>query len=88
VVDTGTEHERTFYGVRVFLESPSVLHHSPDDDDRSAITFWVPWTKADGHDFALVQSVMINLHNRVGEAIVKELDQRVNAKREQTPAGV
>jgi len=34
--DTG----RVFFGVRIFLESPDALHDSPDDDDRSAITFW------------------------------------------------
>jgi hypothetical protein len=32
--------ERTFYGVRMFLKSPEELHHSDEDDDRSAITFW------------------------------------------------
>jgi hypothetical protein len=32
--------KRTFYGLRVFLKSPPELHHSPEDDDRSAITFW------------------------------------------------
>lgn len=35
--DTGL----TFWGVRVFLASPDVLHNTADDDDRSAITFWV-----------------------------------------------
>lgn len=30
----------TFYGLRIFLASPSELHHSEEDDDRSAITFW------------------------------------------------
>lgn len=38
VADTGIEH----YGVRAYLASPELLHHTPDDDDRSAITFWVP----------------------------------------------
>jgi hypothetical protein len=41
--------ERTFYGVRLYLASPDVLHDDPEDDDRSAITFWVPWTRAKGH---------------------------------------
>lgn len=45
--DTGI----TYYGVRMFLASPDVLHHTADDDDRSAITFWTPhaerFTKAD-----------------------------------------
>jgi hypothetical protein len=33
--------------VRVFLHSSERLHHPPADDDRSAITFWLPrsWEK-------------------------------------------
>ena len=31
-----------YHGVRVYLASPEVLHHTPEDDDRSAITFWIP----------------------------------------------
>jgi hypothetical protein len=31
-----------YYGVRMYLASPDVLHHTPDDDDRSAVTFWLP----------------------------------------------
>jgi hypothetical protein len=36
--DTGI----TYYGVRLYLASPDILHHTPEDDDRSAITFWIP----------------------------------------------
>lgn len=36
VADTG----KTFHGVRLFLASSDVLHNTPQDDDRSAITFW------------------------------------------------
>jgi hypothetical protein len=32
----------TYYGVRLYLASPNVLHNTPTDDDRSAITFWIP----------------------------------------------
>lgn len=32
---------QTFAGVRIFLASPDVLHHTELDDDRSAITFWL-----------------------------------------------
>ena len=39
--DTGV----TFYGLRIFLKSAPELHNDVDDDDRSAITFWVPATK-------------------------------------------
>jgi hypothetical protein len=45
--DTGI----VYYGVRMMLASPDILHHTPDDDDRSAITFWIPnaqsFSKAD-----------------------------------------
>ena len=36
--DTGI----TYHGVRMYLASPDILHHTPEDDDRSAITFWIP----------------------------------------------
>lgn len=32
---------KTYWGVRFFLHSPEQLHHTPDDDDRSAVTFWL-----------------------------------------------
>lgn len=31
-----------FYGIRLYLKSPSELHSTEIDDDRSAITFWLP----------------------------------------------
>lgn len=31
---------KTYYGLRMFLKSAPELHHTADDDDRSAITFW------------------------------------------------
>ena len=36
--DTGV----VYSAVRLFLISPEQLHHTDDDDDRSAITFWLP----------------------------------------------
>lgn len=36
--DTGVK----FTGIRMFLASPDALHSGPEDDDRSAITFWFP----------------------------------------------
>lgn len=32
---------KRFVGVRFLLESSPKLHHTPDDDDRSAVTLWV-----------------------------------------------
>jgi len=39
--DTGAK----FIGVRLYLKSPSELHHTDKDDDRSAITLWVKSSK-------------------------------------------
>lgn len=36
--DTGI----VYHGIRMYLASPDILHHTADDDDRSAITFWIP----------------------------------------------
>lgn len=33
---------RVYYGVQFVLHSSERLHHPPDDDDRSAVTFWLP----------------------------------------------
>lgn len=46
---------RRFYGVRVYLKSTMELHHTDADDDRSAITFWVPWRKGANHHRELIQ---------------------------------
>lgn len=53
--------ERTFYGVRMFLKSPVELHHSEEDDDRSAITFWIKWTKANGNDVQKLSDLLNEL---------------------------
>lgn len=34
------ETGNTYYGFRVFLRSAPELHHTENDDDRTAITFW------------------------------------------------
>jgi hypothetical protein len=31
-----------YHGVQLILHSSPMLHHPPLDDDRSAITFWLP----------------------------------------------
>ena len=37
-----SENGVTYFGVRMFFHSSDRLHHVEDDDDRSAITFWLP----------------------------------------------
>lgn len=59
--------ERVFYGVRLFFKSPPQLHHSADDDDRSAITFWVKWTRADGTSTTMIGSAFQGMSEMVDE---------------------
>lgn len=60
---------RTFYGVRVYLVSPKVLHQNEADDDRSAITFWIPWTRAGGHDVSVVRQALEHMGLELDAAI-------------------
>jgi hypothetical protein len=32
----------TYSAVQMILHSSEKLHHPPEDDDRSAVTFWLP----------------------------------------------
>jgi len=32
----------TYHAVQLMLHSSPMLHHPPADDDRSAVTFWLP----------------------------------------------
>lgn len=44
---------RVYSAVRFVLHSSPMLHHPPKDDDRSAVTFWLPRSKVFREDFAL-----------------------------------
>lgn len=33
---------KTYSAVQLILHSSDKLHHPPEDDDRSAVTFWLP----------------------------------------------
>lgn len=54
-----------FKGIRFYLASPDTLHSDPDDDDSSAITIWVPWTRRGGHDPSLVVNLLRDMANEL-----------------------
>lgn len=58
---------RTFYAVRLFLKSSEALHFNANDDDRSAITFWVPWING-GNKHELLITMMHALVDCAKEA--------------------
>jgi hypothetical protein len=42
----------TYSAVQLMLHSSPMLHHTPEDDDRSAVTFWLPKSMERRNDFA------------------------------------
>jgi len=42
----------TYHAAQLVLHSSSMLHHPPMDDDRSAITFWLPKSQARREEMA------------------------------------
>lgn len=56
VIELGTQEANTgirYSFVRMLFHSSSRLHHPPMDDDRSAVTFWLP--KSQSKRWALAQ---------------------------------
>jgi len=54
-----------YSGVQIVLHSSERLHHPPQDDDRSAVTFWLPKSKERRNDLA---SVFERMAHRVRNA--------------------
>lgn len=41
-----------YHAAQLVLHSSPMLHHPPEDDDRSAVTFWLPKSKARREEMA------------------------------------
>lgn len=42
----------TYHAAQLILHSSDKLHHPPEDDDRSAVTFWLPKSQARREEMA------------------------------------
>lgn len=42
LVSKSDERGTVHWGVRIYFDGSPRLHNRPDDDDRSAITYWIP----------------------------------------------
>jgi hypothetical protein len=51
----------TYSAVQLILHSSERLHHPPEDDDRSAVTFWLPKSKERRRELADTFRHMANL---------------------------
>jgi len=53
VVEKVSNTGLTYSAVQLMLHSSPMLHHPPADDDRSAVTFWLPKSKERREQLAL-----------------------------------
>lgn len=51
----------TYSAVQLMLHSSIMLHHPPADDDRSAVTFWLPKSQERRLDLARAFEVMADV---------------------------
>lgn len=52
-ISSRTNQPMRNYGLRIYLKSHPDLHHTPTDDDRSAVTFWCGPSSALATQFAI-----------------------------------
>jgi len=51
----------TYSAVQMILHSSERLHHPPQDDDRSAVTFWLPKSETRREELAATFEYMAKL---------------------------
>jgi hypothetical protein len=60
VVEKESNTGLTYSAVQLILHSSSMLHHPPADDDRSAVTFWLPKSQDRRELFAVTLERLAN----------------------------
>lgn len=58
VVEKTSNTGLVYSAVQMILHSSEKLHHPPADDDRSAVTFWLPKSEARREELALTFEAM------------------------------
>jgi hypothetical protein len=53
MVEKGSNTGVVYHAAQLMLHSSEKLHHPPMDDDRSAVTFWLPKSQARREEMAL-----------------------------------
>ena len=51
----------TYHAAQLILHSSEKLHHPPQDDDRSAVTFWLPKSKLRREEMAKAFEVIASI---------------------------
>jgi hypothetical protein len=60
-----------YTALRLFLHSSPMLHHPPKDDDRSAITFWLPDSTIRMEDLAATFEGMAKQTRAIASGLVR-----------------
>ena len=51
----------TYHAVQLMLHSSPMLHHPPEDDDRSAVTIWLPKSESRRRELSRTLTEMAHL---------------------------
>lgn len=72
--------ETKFEAVQMILQSSPLLHDTPEDDDRSAVTFWLPKSEARrmqlADTFAKMSEAVTNIIAGDFDDIIKQNDKQ------------
>jgi hypothetical protein len=52
LIEKGSNTGISYHAVQMMLHSSPMLHHPPEDDDRSAVTFWLPKSQSRREELA------------------------------------
>ncbi len=67
IVRKTADTAQSFFGVRYYLASSSLLHGTPNDDDRSAVTFWFHSLNEARNFFSLALTRVFDTVDTAGE---------------------
>lgn len=53
-----------YHAAQLILHSSDKLHHPPEDDDRSAVTFWLPKSKQRREEMAFAFELIADIFRK------------------------
>ena len=61
LIEKKSNTETIYHAAQLILHSSPRLHHPPEDDDRSAVTFWLPKSQSRREEIALAFERIANI---------------------------
>lgn len=69
----------TYKAVQFVLHSSPMLHHPPDDDDRSAVTFWLPQSERGLNEFSTALENALSIVRMELQMLHKRTERRLGS---------